>query len=210
MVWFLFSRGFPCLSSILIGVLYLTMLFIRMVFWQRKLPSPGFQVEVVLVDYNGNVETSKLETNPKKSDESSSTSPAPVEVPTPAPSEDKESGDHDKDDVFSDGEAEHPASSRSKQTKAPSETVETVTSATRESEANKNSNQITNITQATEQVSLGNKISTSSHSAGEPKRDVDGRTVSSLEVPSSESEFKAMAADASVFTFGDDEDYESD
>lgn len=178
-------------------------------FLQRKLPSPGFQVEVVLVDYNGNVETSKLETNTKKS-ESSSTSPAPVEASTPARNADKESGDHDKDDVFSDGEADHPASSKSKQTKAPSDAVEAVANATRESEANKVSNQITNITQATEQVSLGNKISTPSHSAGEPKRDVEGRPVSSLEVPSSESEFKAMAADASVFTFGDDEDYESD
>lgn len=188
--------------------MYLTV-FLGMLFLQRKLPSPGFQVEVVLVDYNGNVVTSKLETNTKKSDESSSTSPAPVEASTPAPNADKESGDHDKDDVFSDGEADHPASSRSKQTKAPSDAVEAVANATRESEANKVANQITNITQATEQVSLGNKISTPSHSAGEPKRD-DGRTVSSFEVPSSESEFKAMAADASVFTFGDDEDYESD
>lgn len=181
-------------------------------FEKRKLPSPGFQVEVVLVDYNGNAATtSKLETNTKKSDESSSTSPSPAEVSTSASNADKESGDHDKDDVFSDGEADHPASSsRSKQTKAPSDAVETVANATRESEAKKVSNQVTNITQATEQVSLGNKISTPSHSAGEPKRDVDGRTVSSLEVPSSESEFKAMAADASVFTFGDDEDYESD
>lgn len=180
-------------------------------FDKRKLPSPGFQVEVVLVDHNGDVVTSKHEVT-KKSDESSSAGPAPVEASTPAPNADKESGDgdHDKDDVFSDGEAEHPASSRSKQTKAPSEAVDTVASNTKESEANKISNQITNITHATEQVSLGSKISMPSHSTGEPKSDAGGRTASSLDVPSSESEFKAMAADASVFTFGDDEDYESD
>ncbi|CAJ2630549.1 unnamed protein product [Trifolium pratense] len=181
-------------------------------FDKRKLPSPGFQVEVVLVDHNGNVVASKPEIT-KKSDESSSTNPAPVEVSNPTPNANKESsgdGDQDKDDVFSDGEAEHHASSRSKQTKAPSESVETVASATKESEANKISNQITNITHATEQVSLGSKISTPSQSTGEPKSDVGGRTVSSLDGPSSESEFKAMAADASVFTFGDDEDYESD
>ena len=175
------------------------------------MPSPGFQVEVVLVDHNGDVVTSKHEVT-KKSDESSSVSPAPVEVSAPVPDADKESGDgdHDKDDVFSDGEAEHPASSRSKQTKAPSEAVETVASNTKESEANKISNQVTNITHATEQVSLGSKISMPSHSTGEPKSDTGGRTASSLDAPSSESEFKAMAADASVFTFGDDEDYESD
>lgn len=173
------------------------------------MPSPGFQVEIVLVDYNGNVVTSNAEAT-KKSDESSSKSPAPAEVSTPAPNADKESrgGDQDKDDdVFSDGEAEHPVSSRSKQTKAPSEAVET---ATKESEANKTSNQITNITHATEQVSLGSKNSTPSHSTGQPKNDIGGKTVSGLDGPSSESEFKAMAADASVFTFGDDEDYESD
>lgn len=180
-------------------------------FDKRKLPSPGFQVEVVLVDHNGDVVTSKHEVT-KESDESSSASPAPAEVSTPAPNADKESGDgdHDKDDVFSDGEAEHPASSRSKQTKAPSEAVEAVASNTRESEVNKISNQVTNITHATEQVSLGSKISMPSHSTGEPKSDTGGKTASSLDVPSSESEFKAMAADASVFTFGDDEDYESD
>ncbi|TKY45947.1 phosphatase protein [Spatholobus suberectus] len=182
-------------------------------FDKRKLPSPGFMVEVVLVDYNGNVVTSKPETTTQKSDESSSNSPAspaPVERSTPAPNADKKLESHDKDDVFSDGEAEQSASSRSKQTKASSEAVETVTNDTRVSESNRISNQIANLSHATEQASLGNKSSTPIHSAGEPRSNVDGRTVSSLEVPSTESEFKAMAADASVFTFGDDEDYESD
>jgi len=180
-------------------------------FDKRKLPSPGFQVEVVLVDYNGNVVTSQPEAT-KKPDESSSKSPAPAEANTIAPNADKEAGDGDQDkddDVFSDGEAEHSASSRSKQTEAPSKAVETVASATKESEANKITNQVTNITHATEQVSLGSKISMPSHSTGEPKSD-SGKTVSGFDGPSSESEFKAMAADASVFTFGDDEDYESD
>ncbi|XP_019441473.1 PREDICTED: phosphatidylinositol 3,4,5-trisphosphate 3-phosphatase and protein-tyrosine-phosphatase PTEN2A-like isoform X2 [Lupinus angustifolius] len=154
-------------------------------FDKRKLPSPGFLVEVVLVDYNGNVVTYKPDTVTNKSDESSSNNPAPVE----------------------DGEAEHHASSRTKQTKAATEAVTNVTTGT---ELNRISNQITNVTHATEQVSLGNKSSTAIHSTGEPKSDVDGRTTSGLEAPSTESEFKAMAADASVFTFGDEEDYESD
>ncbi|OIW06974.1 hypothetical protein TanjilG_18362 [Lupinus angustifolius] len=179
-------------------------------FDKRKLPSPGFLVEVVLVDYNGNVVTSKLDTVTKNSDESSSNNPTTVEASTPAMNVDKESGSTDKDDVFSDGETEHPASSRTKQTKAASEAVETVTNATSGTASNRVSNQITNLTHATEQISLGNKSSTPIHSAGEPKSDIDGRTISGLEAPSTESEFKAMAADASVFTFGDDEDYESD
>ncbi|CAL0316375.1 unnamed protein product [Lupinus luteus] len=154
-------------------------------FDKRKLPSPGFLVEVVLVDYDGNVVTSKPDTVTNKSDESSSNNPAPVE----------------------DGEAEHLASSRTNQTKAASEAVTNVTTGT---EPNRISNQITNLTHATEQVSLGNKSSTAIRSTGEPKSGVDGRTMSGLEAPSTESEFKAMAADASVFTFGDEEDYESD
>ncbi|KAK7280347.1 hypothetical protein RJT34_25410 [Clitoria ternatea] len=182
-------------------------------FDKRKLPSPGFMVEVVLVDYNDDVVTSKAETTTTKPDESSSNrsaSPAPVEVSTPALNADKESGSHDKDDVFSDGEGEQSASSRSKQTKAPSEAVEKATNDTSKSESNRISKQIDNLSRATEHVTLGNKSSTPIHTAGESKNSVDGKSVSSLEVPSAESEFKAMAADASVFTFGDDEDYESD
>ncbi|QCE08516.1 phosphatidylinositol 3,4,5-trisphosphate 3-phosphatase and protein-tyrosine-phosphatase PTEN2A [Vigna unguiculata] len=185
-------------------------------FDKRKLPSPGFMVEVVLVDHNASVETSQPKTTTTKSDESSSnspTGPAPVERSTPSQNAVKESESHnnDKDDVFSDGEAEQSASSATKQTNPPSEAVETVKNDTRGSESDRISNQIANLSRATEQVSLGNKSSsTSIHHASEPRSNVDGKTVSSIEVPSAESEFKAMAADASVFTFGDDEDYESD
>lgn len=212
MVWLLLSSVFPCLSFT-IGFCNQLYIFIDIDFWQRKLPSPGFMVEVVLVDYNGNVVTSKIETTTKKSDESSSNNPAsptPVERSTPAQNADKESDSHDKDDVFSDGEAEQSASSRSKQTKAPSQAVEKVKNDTRVSESSRVSNEIANLSHATEQVSLGNKSSTPIRHASEPRTNVEGKTVSSLEVPSAESEFKAMAADASVFTFGDDEDYESD
>lgn len=163
------------------------------------MPSPGFLVEVVLVDYNGNVTTTQPETVTNKSDERSNSSPAPADASTTAPNAAKESENHEKeDDVFSDGEAED--SSRSKQARAGSEAV---TNSTTGSEP-KTSNQMTSLTHATEQISLGD-----TSSATKPKSD-DGRTVSSLEAPSSASEFKAMAADASVFTFGDDEDYESE
>ncbi|KAL1296037.1 hypothetical protein HN51_056814 [Arachis hypogaea] len=177
-------------------------------FDKRKLPSPGFLVEVVLVDYNGNVVASEPEATGKRSDESSSNSATPVEASIPAQNTDKESGSRDKDDVFSDGESEHSASSRSKQAKPASEPVKTVNKATSGSETNKISNQVANLTNATEQVSLGSASSKPVH-AGQPKSDNE-RTVSGVEMASSESEFKAMAADASVFTFGDDEDYESD
>lgn len=214
---YLASVEFSISMSVIHNWIFLSTVFlIDMNFWQRKLPSPGFVVEIVLADYNGNVVSSQPETTTTKSDESSSNSPAgpaPVERSTPAENAAKESESHnnDKDDVFSDGEAEQSASSKTKQTKVPSEAVETVKNDTRGSDSNRISNQIANLSHATEQVSLGNKnSSTSIHHASEPRSNVDGKTVSSIEVPSAESEFKAMAADASVFTFGDDEDYESD
>ncbi|BAT93879.1 hypothetical protein VIGAN_08042700 [Vigna angularis var. angularis] len=184
-------------------------------FDKRKLPSPGFMVEVVLLDHNANVVTLQPKTTSTKSDESSSnspTGPVPVERSTPSQNAVKESESHnDKDDVFSDGEAEQSASSTTKQKNAPSEAVETVKNDTRGSDSDRISNEIANLSHATEQVSLGNKSSsTSIHHASEPRSNVDSKTVSSIEVPSAESEFKAMAADTSVFTFGDDEDYESD
>jgi phosphatidylinositol-3,4,5-trisphosphate 3-phosphatase/dual-specificity protein phosphatase PTEN len=61
----------------------------------------------------------------------------------------------------------------------------------------------------TEHISLGNTGSTQMHVDTEPKSDAGGGAVPALEVPNTDSEFKEMAADASVFIFGDDEDLES-
>lgn len=214
---YLASVEFSIFMSIIHNWIFSSTLFlIDMNFWQRKLPSPGFMVEVVLLDHNANVVTSQPKTTTTKSDESSSnspTGPAPVERSTPSQNAVKESESRNdkEDDVFSDGEAEQSASSTTKQKNAPSEAVETVKNDTRGSDSDRTSNEIANLSHATEQVSLGNKSSsTSIHHATEPRSNVDGKTVSSIQVPSAESEFKAMAADASVFTFGDDEDYESD
>ena len=80
-------------------------------------------------------------------------------------------------------------------------------------ETSSNSDKITNLTHETEKISLGTTVSTQINSTNDPKKENTARVVSGLEVsnPVDEvSEFKAMAADASVFTFGDDEDYESD
>ncbi|XP_054786416.1 phosphatidylinositol 3,4,5-trisphosphate 3-phosphatase and protein-tyrosine-phosphatase PTEN2A [Prosopis cineraria] len=176
-------------------------------FDKRKLPSPGFLVEVVLVDYNGNVPTSNPETVTNTSEERPSSIPAPVDASTTAPKAEKESQNHDKDDdVFSDGESED-STSRSRQAKATPGAV-TNSNSTTGSEST-TSSEMKSVTHATEEISLGPTSTAPIPSGSKPKGE-DARTVSSLEAPSSESEFKAMAADASVFTFGDDEDYESE
>ncbi|XP_044509107.1 phosphatidylinositol 3,4,5-trisphosphate 3-phosphatase and protein-tyrosine-phosphatase PTEN2A-like isoform X2 [Mangifera indica] len=149
-------------------------------FDKRKLPSPGFQVEVVLVDYNGPVPASpSSETVTKKSDENS------------------------------DSEAEG-GSSKSKKGPAAGGTA----SSTFGSETKNNSDKVTKLAHATEQVSLSNVADTLPKPAtSEPKKEaaVEGAIpVPGHEVPNTQSEFKAMAADASVFSFGDEDDYESE
>lgn len=178
---------------------------------QRKLPSPGFQLEVVLVDYNGNVPTAptpSTETT-KKSDESSGAKPSSDGAAAASPPDNANPGSQDKDDVFSDNEAEETGSSKSQRAEAASPAGGTVTS-TSSSESNTKSDQIASLAQATKQVSIGSTDSKQVPAASEPKSAAAVGNVPGLEAQNSESEFKAMAADASVFTFGDDEDYESE
>ncbi|GFS40054.1 similar to PTEN 2 [Actinidia rufa] len=177
-------------------------------FDKRKLPSPGFQVEVVLVDYNGTVPTRPpTEPDTNKSVESSGATPTPVDENASMTNLNKDSDRNEKDDVFSDSEDEETGPSKSRQSKAASEAGGTVDTKTSNSETT-NSSHIAGLTCETEQVSLGK---TSSTQTSEPRKDAIGGTMSGLEVPNPKgevSDFKAMAADASVFTFGDEDDFE--
>ena len=179
---------------------------------QRKLPSPGFQVEVVLVDYNGTVPTMlQTDTATNKPDESSSISAGSTDGGAASSSKKKDLEHNDKDDVFSDSEAEEFGSSKSRRHKAASAEGAAASSATSKSETNTNSDQVTSLVHSTEQVSLGSANSQHMHATSEPRKDAVGEAAAAgVQASSSESEFKAMAADASVFSFGDDEDYESE
>ncbi|MBA0716980.1 hypothetical protein Golax_004830 [Gossypium laxum] len=184
-------------------------------FDKRKLPSPGFQVEVVLVDYNGTVPTMpQTETTTNKPDESSGTGAASTDGGAAPANENKDPGHNDKDDVFSDGEAEESGSSKSRQNKATSAEGIALNSATSEPETNDKSDQVASLVHSTGQVSLGSASSQPMHGTSEPRKDdaaaAAAPPAAGVQVSSSESEFRAMAADASVFSFGDDEDYESD
>lgn len=165
----------------------------------------------MLVDSNSIVTTTtNTETAAKKTDESSGTSPATVVESASRPTQNKDPKGHDKDDVFSDSEAEETSSSKSRQAEVASAAGGTVINTTSSSETRTNSDQIASLSRETEHISLGNTGSTQMHVDSEPKSDAGGGAVPALEVPNTESEFKAMAADASVFTFGDDEDFESE
>ncbi|KAK8659765.1 hypothetical protein V6N13_029959 [Hibiscus sabdariffa] len=180
-------------------------------FDKRKLPSPGFQVEVVLVDHNSTVPTMpQAETTTSKPDESSGTGAASIDSRAAPTTENKDSVHNDKDDVFSDGEAEQSGSSKSGQNKAASAEGVAVHLATSKSETNTKSDQVASLVNSTEQVSLGSGDSQQMHASSEPGKDAATGGGGNAQVSSSESEFRAMAADASVFSFGDDEDYESE
>ncbi|KAK4804347.1 hypothetical protein SAY86_004164 [Trapa natans] len=173
-------------------------------FDKRKLPSPGFQVEVVLVDYDGTVSsqasTQTIPKSPGGSSETASVVPPENEEAVTEASRDKQN--NDKDDVFSDSDTEEGSiSSKNKRSQTTAATSGTTLSATSAPGTNAKKDQVSSLTHETERMSLG------SSDSAQPK------TVSAASVPdlsTSESEFKAMAADTSVFSFGDEEDYESD
>ncbi|KAL1133231.1 hypothetical protein V6Z11_A12G024900 [Gossypium hirsutum] len=185
-------------------------------FDKRKLPSPGFQVEVVLVDYNGTVPTTpQTETTTNKPDESSGTGAASTDGGAAPANENKDPGHNDKDYVFSDGEAEESGSLKSRQNKATSAEGIALNSAASKPETNDKSDQVASLVHSTGQVSLGSASSQPMHGTSEPRKAAAAAAAAAppaagVQVSSSESEFRAMAADASVFSFGDDEDYESD
>ncbi|XP_072975300.1 phosphatidylinositol 3,4,5-trisphosphate 3-phosphatase and protein-tyrosine-phosphatase PTEN2A-like [Typha angustifolia] len=178
-------------------------------FDKRKLPSPGFQVEVVLVDYDGSQTPRPTNASAdKKSDGSSTTGTITTENSSTSPNLNKETGSQDKDDVFSDSEAEESGSSKSRHKVASN--VEGSASSAKASEAVATPKEVTSVAQGIERVSLKSEDGATKA----PDYPQSSKT-SSVSLPpevesSSMSEFKAIAADASVFSFGDEDDYESE
>lgn len=108
-------------------------------------------------------------------------------------------GQNRGDDVFSDSEGEDGTpSSRRSQTRASQTAAAGVDSSSQKE-------QIANLTHNTEQLSLRNS---------DPKKgasEIKSETVERAAIPNlGSNDIKAIAADASVFSFGDDEDYESE
>ncbi|XP_020080240.1 phosphatidylinositol 3,4,5-trisphosphate 3-phosphatase and protein-tyrosine-phosphatase PTEN2A-like [Ananas comosus] len=189
-------------------------------FEKRKLPSPGFQVEVVLVDYDGsqpsrpvnttsgtNKEPVATENNNSSSSAPSNSNPSPNPNPT---TKETGSSQQDRDDVFSDSEetAEGGGSTKSRR-------VVSTTTAAKASETSVKEKEAANVAQGIEKVSLKSEEGEVRTEGGESKKASPPSGSGPPPPPqpestSSVSEFKAMAADASVFSFGDDEDYESE
>lgn len=168
------------------------------------------------MDYDGSQPPkSKPASGPaeNKSDADSSPSTVVKETNPAAAESNKGAGSNDKDEVFSDSEGEDGSSKgrREKDASAqgsarvakPSDTSivqkEALAAASRIEKVAITSEQET--AKALDATSLKTEVSSKSSSATTPAPPVES---------SSMSEFKAIAADASVFSFGDEDDYESE
>ncbi|GMN34539.1 hypothetical protein TIFTF001_004745 [Ficus carica] len=178
-------------------------------FHKRKLPSPGFQVEIVMIDYDGTLPARfKAGSATNKSDGSSSSAPGST-VGSEANFKKKQaSQSEDNDDVFSDSDGEEKG--------APNRKAGIATSGVEHVHQSKTiAEQTGNLARETERLSLGSERHSQANVLQEATVDVVRKTDSGNEaLPKQDSagvsDIKAMAADASVFSFGDDEDFESD
>lgn len=160
-------------------------------FDRRKFPSPGFQVEIVMIDFDGTI-PAKYQTNntSKVPDRRLNNASATTDEVASNSSQTKVSANQDNDNVFSDSDEEETESSR--------RSLSNTASRAAPAQSGNTSEQITSIENGTEQLSLGNT---------KPSDKVERSTP----IPNLDSgDIKAIAADASVFTFGDEEDFESD
>ncbi|KAL2522715.1 PTEN 2 [Forsythia ovata] len=176
-------------------------------FDKRKLPSPGFQVEIVMIDYDGTIPSKiKADRDTKGAADGRSRNAPTSSNENKANSEQSNASGKQKnqDDVFSDSEGEESFSSRSTM----GHTSSAAKTATNPDSGN-SVERMSAMTNQTEQLSLGNKEPTNSQSDASNEVKIDG--VERTTIPNLDSnDIKAIAADASVFGFGDDEDYESE
>ncbi|CAM8907914.1 unnamed protein product [Rhodiola kirilowii] len=167
-------------------------------FDKRKLPSPGFQVEIVVVDYDG---TTPIKSKANSSNNASGGSPSnpPLQKNgTPATSNNKKTPvSDDKDDVFSDSDGDV-----TPKTKTPRG----------DSTSRMRPDQFETATDSTaEQQHISNKEPTGTNlSSSEQSLLHAAKSEPHTETPTAVSDFKPIAADASVFTFGDEEDFDSE
>ncbi|KAH9663719.1 phosphatidylinositol 3,4,5-trisphosphate 3-phosphatase and dual-specificity protein phosphatase pten [Citrus sinensis] len=179
-------------------------------FDKRKVPSPGFQVEIVMIDYDGILPTkTKSDSANRRQDCSTDYASVPTDGATIGPNHRKVTKSEDNDDVFSDSDGEEADTSKSRQADAASGGE----SAPHGILSNSTADNVPQ-SQRSGHLSLSNEKPKVKNVSKEPTTDGVREPASSLPMPNLDSmgasDIKSMAADASVFSFGDDEDYESE
>ncbi|VFQ58370.1 unnamed protein product [Cuscuta campestris] len=145
-------------------------------FDKRKLPSPGFEVEIVMIDYDGTVPAAKH--NPESSAASKTTDDDTKAHGSDDQTKGLRSGTRE-DNVFSDSDGEEPSKTSSRKEKQ----------------------MLKVIRNETEKMGIGG-------GGGQEERAVMKSEMKSDDTIANmgSTDIKAIAADASVFSFGDDED----
>ncbi|XP_017974987.1 PREDICTED: phosphatidylinositol 3,4,5-trisphosphate 3-phosphatase and protein-tyrosine-phosphatase PTEN2A isoform X1 [Theobroma cacao] len=171
-------------------------------------PYPGFKVELVMVDYDG-IPQSNSNTN-SVNEETQGNSSYTKDGVTARSKHSKVSGNEDNGDVFSDSDGEESGASRSRQTQAAGAGPAVSSHLT-----NPAAEQIGTSTHGTHQLSVKNQERALSNASKDVSINGVGKPCSGLEIPNLDSmgasDIKVIAADASVFSFGDEEeDYESE
>ncbi|XVE87069.1 hypothetical protein DITRI_Ditri18aG0086700 [Diplodiscus trichospermus] len=171
-------------------------------FDKRNVPCPGFKIELVMVDYDGT-----LETKPK-SDSTNKETYANAGVRSNS-KQSKASGNEDNDDIFSDSDGEESGVPRSRQTQE----AAGVGPAASSHLSNPTADQTGTSTHGTHQLPVKVQEPLSNNASKDIAINGAGKPSPGLEIPTMDSmgasDIKAIAADASVFSFGD-EDYESE
>ncbi|GLU20069.1 hypothetical protein SLE2022_362840 [Rubroshorea leprosula] len=165
-------------------------------FDKRKLPSPGFLAEIVMIDYDGTQPTKPKTVSANKETNSNSGSAQRGNAANSNQSKD--------DDVFSDSDGEEKSgASKSRQTQVAAGVGAAVPRPANE--------QIGNLSHETSKLTLKSEEATSNSASRQPNTNAAAKPAPAIEIPNLEAtDIKAIAADASVFSFGDDEEFESD
>lgn len=164
-----------------------------------------------MVDYNGTLPTgSKPDSSNKKSDGSSSNVHDSSDAVKANPSKSKAPHSEDNDDVFSDSEGEETEASK----KQPTRVSSGAEPAGLDHASNSTAEQIGNLAHGTDQLTLSSKKNLQNTALRQPSADGAKAPGIVYETPNLDSgganDIKAIAADASVFTFGDEEDFDSE
>ncbi|GFQ02821.1 phosphatidylinositol 3 4 5-trisphosphate 3-phosphatase and dual-specificity protein phosphatase pten [Phtheirospermum japonicum] len=173
-------------------------------FSTKKHPkTKDLMVELVMIDYDGTIPP-KTKPDTKGKDGKSTDAPSSSDNKASSQESNASKKQNNEDDVFSDSEGEEESSS-SRSRAGPTSSA---AGAASHSESRAEAEHVSAMSYQTGRLSIGQESMNSQSNNNEVK--IDGPEKSS-KIPNMDStDIKAIAADASVFSFGDDEDYESD
>ncbi|XP_047173668.1 phosphatidylinositol 3,4,5-trisphosphate 3-phosphatase and protein-tyrosine-phosphatase PTEN2A-like [Vigna umbellata] len=172
-------------------------------FDKRKIPAPGFRVEVVMIDYNGTLPSRTKANSASKGSDRNTINALPGPKPTTSNSTESKLP-RNEDDVFSDSDEEEGRDTQSKKA---------ATEYKFHQASEETTDHVGMLTHSTDRLSLkheaGMQNNTSEQSTADEHNKIHTGNSSTNVESVGASDIKAIAADASVFSFGD-EDFESD